>query len=101
MKSDKKCHTSIQDLLRELHHRIEAKERSRISQAAMAVRLGVSTRTYLEYLRGTNTPVSMRVVLDLLAMLEDADVIQLIQHWRSAQQSQTTPLLANIESTNT
>ena len=75
-------------LLRELHHRIEAKERSRISQATMATRLGVSSRTYLEYLRGTNTPISMRVVFDLLAMLDDADISQLIQNWRSEQQTQ-------------
>ena len=90
MKSEKKYSNHVNDLLRELHHRIEAKERSRISQAAMAERLGVSSRTYLEYLRGTHTPVGMRVVLDLLTMLDDDDVIQLLQHWRTAQQNHTT-----------
>ncbi len=70
-------------MLRELHHRIEAKERARISQSAMAERLGVSTRTYLEYLRGTNAPTGMRVVLDLLFMLDDNELVQIIKHWRS------------------
>lgn len=89
MKRTSKDNAPVHDLLRELHHRIEAKEHSRISQAAMASRLNVSPRTYLEYLRGTNAPVGMRVVLDLLAMLEDGDVLQLIQHWRSAQHNHT------------
>jgi hypothetical protein len=83
MKSERLC--PLSELLRELHHRIEAKERSRISQAAMALRLGVSTRTYLEYLRGTNAPVGMRVVFDLLCMLDDQDVTQVVQHWRQAR----------------
>ena len=75
----------INELLRELHHRIEAQERARISQAVMAARLGVSTRTYLEYLRGTNAPIGMRAVLDLLSMLDDSSVLQVIQHWREAK----------------
>jgi DNA-binding XRE family transcriptional regulator len=90
MKNELKNKSPVCDLLRELHHRVEAKERSRISQAVMAERLGVSSRTYLEYLRGTSTPVGMRVVLDLLAMLEDGEALQLIQHWRTAQQHYAT-----------
>ena len=56
-------------------------------------RLGISARTYLEYLRGTNSPVGMRVVLDLLCMLDDQSAIQVIQHWRDAQKTskQTAP----------
>ncbi len=92
MKREHRTGPIVSELLRELHHRIEAKERSRISQAAMANRLGISARTYLEYLRGTNSPVGMRVVLDLLSMLDDQSVVQLVQNWRAAQQSteQTT-----------
>ena len=86
MKREHRSGPAVSDLLRELHHRVEARERSRISQAAMAGRLGISARTYLEYLRGTNSPVGMRVVLDLLCMLDDQAVLQLIQHWRDAQQ---------------
>lgn len=87
MKCEQRTGPSVSELLRELHHRIEAKERSRISQAAIANRLGISARTYLEYLRGTNSPVGMRVVLDLLSMLDNQSVVQLIQNWRDAQQS--------------
>ena len=82
----------LNGLLREIHHRIEAKERSRISQAAMAERLGISSRTYLEYLRGTNSPTGMRAVLDLLCMLDDQELNQIIQHWRKNAISNTNYL---------
>ncbi|MGX9312510.1 hypothetical protein ACWXWE_07080 [Pantoea ananatis] len=86
MKNDLGNAPAMNEFLRELHHLIEAGERKRISQAVMAGRLGVSTRTYLEYLRGTNSPLGMRVVLELLCMLDDQSVIQVIQHWREAKQ---------------
>ena len=87
MKREHRTGPGVNGILRELHHRIEAKERARISQAVMASRLGISARTYLEYLRGTNSPVGMRVVLDLLSMLDDQSVIQVIHHWRESQQT--------------
>lgn len=87
MKRERRTDLGVNVLLRELHHRIEAKERARISQVGMASRLGISARTYLEYLRGTNSPVGMRVVLDLLSMLDDQSVIQVIHHWRESQQT--------------
>ena len=86
MKNEHQSGLTVSDLLRELHHRVEAKERGRISQAAMASRLGISSRTYLEYLRGTNSPVGMRVVFDLLCMLDDEAALQLINRWRDERQ---------------
>ena len=75
---------SLNMLLREVHHRIEAKERMRISQVEMAKRLGISSRTYLEYLRGTNSPTGMRAILDLLSMLDDQELAQIIKNWRKS-----------------
>ncbi len=86
MKNNVSYKFAVKELLRELHHRIEAKERNRITQATMASRLNVSTRTYLEYLRGTNSPIGMRVVLDMLCMVEDEELTTLIKHWREFQQ---------------
>lgn len=86
MKNERQSGLTVSDLLRELHHRVEAKERGRISQATMASRLGVSSRTYLEYLRGTNSPVGMRVVFNLLCMLDDEAVLQIINRWRDERQ---------------
>ena len=86
MKNEHQSGLTVSDLLRELHHRVEAKERGRISQAAMASRLGISSRTYLEYLRGPNSPVGMRDVFDLLCMLDDEAALQLINRWRDERQ---------------
>ncbi|MBU3613297.1 helix-turn-helix domain-containing protein [Polynucleobacter sp. Latsch14-2] len=91
MNSKNNC-IPLNGLLREIHHRIEAKERLRISQAAMAERLGISSRTYLEYLRGTNSPTGMRAVLDLLCMLDEQELNQVIQHWRKNANSNTKTL---------
>lgn len=68
-------------ILREAHHRIEAAETGRISQAEMAVRLGVSQRAYVDYLHGRG-PVGARVALDILAMLEDDEAVVLLRRWR-------------------
>jgi hypothetical protein len=49
----------------------------------MSDRLGISVRTYLEYLRGTNAPLGMCVVLDLLSTLDDEDVARILRDWRA------------------
>lgn len=72
----------LNELLREIHHRIEARERASISQAVMAERLGISTRTYVEYLRGTSLPVSMKSLLGLLVQLGDEEIVQVLRNWQ-------------------
>ncbi len=68
-------------VLREAHHRIEAAESGRISQAEMAARLGVSQRAYVDYLHG-RCPAGARVAFDILAMLGDEEVVALLRRWR-------------------
>ena len=63
-------------ILREAHHRIEAAESGRISQADMAARLGVSQRAYVDYLHGRG-PAGARVAFDILAMLGDDEAAQM------------------------
>lgn len=75
----------LKGLLRRIHHVIEAEERRRVSRAEMASRLEISPRTYLEYLRGTHAPLAMRAVLDMLAMLNDADLIAVVNEWKSTR----------------
>lgn len=72
----------MRGVLRRIHHIIEAEERRRLSRAEMASRLEISPRTYLEYLRGTHAPLAMRAVLDMLAMLNDADLIAVVNEWK-------------------
>lgn len=75
----------LKGLLRRIHHVIEAGERRRVSRAEMASRLEISPRTYLEYLRGTHAPLAMRAVLDMLAMLNDGDLIAVVKEWKSTR----------------
>jgi len=74
------------ELLREIHHRVEVKERTRITQGAMADRLRISARTYIEYLRGTNSPLSMRAMLDLLSQLTDDEIVIVVREWSLQQE---------------
>ncbi|ANB68093.1 MULTISPECIES: helix-turn-helix domain-containing protein [Aeromonas] len=69
-------------ILKQMHHLIEAQSRRRITQQEMAERLGISKRTYVEYLRGTNKPLGMTVVLDLLCELKEEDQVCVLKAWR-------------------
>jgi hypothetical protein len=68
-------------ILREAHHRVEAAESGRISQAQMATRLSVSQRAYVDYLHGRG-PAGVRVAFDILAMLGDDEAVSLLRRWR-------------------
>lgn len=65
-------------LLHEIHHRIEAVEKKRITHEEMALRLGISKRTYVEYLRGTNRPKGLGVMFHLLQMLDHEDLLRVV-----------------------
>lgn len=73
--------------LREAHHRIEAVTGSRISQADMACRIGVSPRTYVDWLHG-RAPSGARAVFDLLSMLDDRESVEILRRWREANESE-------------
>lgn len=65
-------------LLHGIHHRIEAAEKKRITHGEMALRLGISKRTYVEYLRGTNRPKGLGVMFHLLQMLDCEDLLRVV-----------------------
>lgn len=71
------------ELLRTIHLRIEARERARITQSEMAQRIGISPRTYVEYLRGTNSPVAMKALLSLLTQLDDQEIVKAVREWKN------------------
>lgn len=61
---------------------VEAKEsKKRITQAEMAERIGVGHRTYLEYQRGTNAPLAMKALLNLLTLLDNDDIVKVVRAW--------------------
>ena len=67
---------------------IEAKENKRITQALMAQRIGVGHRTYLEYQRGTNAPLAMKALLNMLTMLDDDGLLKVVHEWRDATEDE-------------
>lgn len=77
----------LKDLIRGAHHLIEAKEKKRITQDDMAHRIGVGHRTYLEYQRGTNAPLAMKALLNLLVMLDDQEIVRVVREWAEKNDS--------------
>ena len=73
-------------ILKQIHHLLEANSRMRITQRDMAERLGISKRTYVEYLRGTNKPLGMTVVLDLLCELKEEEQVRVLKTWRELRE---------------
>lgn len=71
----------LKELIRGAHYLIEAKEKKRITQEAMAQQIGVGYRTYLEYQRGTNAPLAMKALLNLLNRLDDKDIVKIVRQW--------------------
>jgi transcriptional regulator with XRE-family HTH domain len=72
----------LKDIIAKTHNMVAAKEnKKRITQAEMAERIGVGHRTYLEYLRGTNAPLAMKALLNLLNLLDDDDIVKVVRAW--------------------
>ncbi|OOC25246.1 transcriptional regulator [Helicobacter pylori] len=57
----------LAQIIHKIHKLIEAKEIKNITKREMASRLGISERTYVEWLRETNEPIAMKAVLDILS----------------------------------
>lgn len=72
----------LKDIINKIHKLIEAKEIKTISQPNMAKRIGVSSRTYTEYSRGTNQPLGMKALLNMLNELDDEDIVKIIRFWK-------------------
>lgn len=68
-------------MIRGAHSLVEAREKRRITQEEMAGRIGVGYRTYMEYQRGTNAPLAMKALLNLLATLDDQEIVRVVREW--------------------
>ncbi|MFP6279234.1 helix-turn-helix domain-containing protein [Helicobacter pylori] len=56
-----------------------------MSQQEMANRLGVSLRTYTEWLRDVNQPLAMRAILDMFSQLNDDDIVKIVRAWQTSR----------------
>ena len=77
----------LNDLINKIHKTIEANEIMSISQPKMAEKIGVKPRTYTEYCRGTNKPLAMKALLNLLAQLDDENIIKIIRLWEKREKN--------------
>ncbi|GAA8418482.1 hypothetical protein Hpkin71_08920 [Helicobacter pylori] len=75
----------LSQILKKIHALIESKEIQNISQQEMANRLGVSLRTYTEWLRDVNQPLAMRSILDMLSQLNDDDIVKIVRAWQTSR----------------
>ena len=75
----------LKELIRGAHSLIEAREKRRITQEDMAKRVGVGYRTYLEYQRGTNAPLAMKALLNLLTILNDQEIVRVVREWEEKE----------------
>ena len=71
----------LSQILKKTHTLIESKEIQSISQQEMANRLGVSLRTYTEWLRDVNQPLAMKAILDMLSQLNDDYIVKVVRTW--------------------
>lgn len=76
----------LKELIRGAHSLVEAKEKKRVTQKEMAGRVGVGHRAYMEYQRGKNAPLAMKAVLNLLAMLDEQEVVKVVREWREKKE---------------
>lgn len=74
----------LKEFIRGAHALIEAREKKRITQEEMAGRVGVGYRTYMEYQRGTNAPLAMKAMLNLLALLDDQEIVRVVREWKES-----------------
>lgn len=70
-------------LINKIHKLIEAKEIKTISQSNMAKRIGVQPRTYTEYSRGTNQPLAMKALLNMLNELDEEEIVKVVRLWKN------------------
>lgn len=71
----------LKNIINRTHSLIEAKEMKKISQSNMAKKLGVSSRTYTEYTRGTNEPLAMKALLSMINLLDDDEIVKVVRMW--------------------
>jgi DNA-binding transcriptional regulator YiaG len=70
----------INDLFNLLHNAVEAQHNGKkISQKTMSKKLDISMRTYQDWRLGNAKPQAAKAVLEMLAMLDDDEIIRVIR----------------------
>ena len=70
----------INDLFNLLHNAVEAQNNGKkISQKTMSEKLDISMRTYQDWRLGNAKPQAAKAVLEMLAMLDDDEIIRVVR----------------------
>ena len=70
----------INDIFNLLHNAVEAQHNGKkISQKIMSEKLNISMRTYQDWRLGNAKPQAAKAVLEMLAMLDDDEIIRVIR----------------------
>ena len=70
----------INDLFNLLHNAVEAQHNGKkISQKTMSEKLNISMRTYQDWRLGNAKPQAAKAVLEMLAMLDDDEIIRVVR----------------------
>lgn len=83
----------LKELIRGAHSLIEAREKKRVTQEDMAGRVGVGYRTYMEWERGTNAPLAMKALLNLLSLLNDQEIVRVVREWNERPEEKPIELI--------
>lgn len=71
----------LKEFFKQCQRIVEVKDCKDYKYSDMAEKLGVSERTYGEYIRGDISPLSAKALLNLLSEMNDEDIIQMIRRW--------------------
>ncbi|WP_457596035.1 helix-turn-helix domain-containing protein [Hydrogenimonas sp.] len=85
----------VSDIFNVVHNALEAKNMGRkISQKAMAERLGVSMRTYQDWRTGKAQPIAARALMQMLGELDDEEIVRVVKKLKALDEknpSQKSP----------
>ena len=74
----------VSDIFNIVHNALEAKNNGKkISQKAMAEKLGVSMRTYQDWRTGRAQPIAARALMQMLGELDDEEIVRVVKKIRS------------------
>ena len=81
----------VSDIFNIVHNAVEAKHNGRkISQKAMAERLGISMRTYQDWRTGKAQPIAARALMQMLGELDDEEIVRVVKRIRALDEQSDT-----------
>lgn len=72
----------LQRTLNTILFSLQRAQNRRVTYADLAAQIGVSHRTFAEWMRGACEPAAMEAILAMLSMLPNEDVVRAIDAWR-------------------